>query len=167
MQDALKFLKLELQQAKLRERPDGEEVPWGTRAVDDESFKQHQENIRTNGLNAKISLFISGNNANQDSALIGLKIEPLEPIMTTKPPYTGTPWHISVGFTNDDGTLSKEATAFIGKYLQPKTVRLKIREVRWNAVTYLADDDSLVLDPIIHDFHQSSYYKDKPLHISF
>ena len=167
MEQALKILKLEMEQARIRQRPDGEEIPWETRAVNNESFQQHQDNIRTNGLNARISLFISGNNAYPNSALIGFKIEPLEPIMTTKPPYTGTPWHISVGFTNDDGTVSKEATAFIEKYLQPKTVHLKISKVSWNAVTYLADDDSLVVDPIMQAFHQSSYYKDKPLHISF
>ena len=165
MEDALKFLKLELQQTRLRETH--EEVPWEERAVNNESFEQYQDKIRTNGLNAKISLFISGSNSYENSALIGLKIEPLESIMTTKPPYIGTPWHISVGFTNDDGSLSEQAVAFIEKYLVPKTIRLQIREVSWNAVTYLADDDSLVQDPIIQAFHKSSYYKDKPLHISF
>ncbi len=87
--------------------------------------------------------------------------------MTYRTPYKGTPWHISVGFSNDDGSLSKEALAFIVKYNEPREVRLKINKVGWNAVTSLADDDSLVMDPVVYDFWQSSYYRNRELHITF
>ena len=168
MHTALRLLQIEQQQAKLGRRPSGEGAPWDQRAVRDDVFKQHQWNLPWYGLRAKLSLFIGGNNEFPNNALIGLKVEPQEPIMTYRAPYKGTPWHISVGFSNDDGSLSNEAIAFIKKYSEPRTQRLRIKWVRDNAVTDLADNDPLVMDPIVHNFWKSSYYKDREsIHITF
>ena len=167
MQNVFKMLEIEREQARLGRRPDGEAVPWEDRAVHSDVFWQHQQDLPKWGLRVIISLFVGGNNAYPDSALIGLKVVPQEPIMTYRSPYKGTPWHISVGFSNDDGSLSKEALAFIVKYNEPREVRLKIKKVGWNAVTSLADDDSLVTDPVVYNFWQSSYYRNRGLHITF
>jgi len=167
MHTALRLLQIEREQAKLGRRPDGEEVPWEQRAVGEVAFQQHQHDLPKNGLRARISLFIGGNNMYPNNALIGLKVEPLEPIMTYRAPYKGTPWHISIGFSNDDGSLSNEAIAFIHKFSEPKTIHLRINNVGWNAVTFLAANDSLVTDPVVIAFHQSSYYKHTDLHITF
>jgi hypothetical protein len=167
MEHALKMLQIEREQARLGNRPDGEEVPWGSRAVHTAQYEEHQRELPQKGLRVKISLFISGNNAFPGYALIGLTIVPLEAIMTFRAPYLGTPWHISVGFSNEDGSLSREASAFIEKFLTPQEVHLKIKNVAWNAVAYLADDDSITSDPVVKSFHQSSHYSQKPLHITF
>ena len=167
MEYALKLLRIEREQARLGERPDGAEVPWEERATHEDVFAEHQRDLPKTGLRAKLSLWISGNNDYPESALIGLNVEPHQPIMTYRAPYLGTPWHISVGFSKDDGSLSTEALAFINKYSTPREVTLKIKEVRWNAVTDLADNDPIVSDPIVHAIHQSSYYKHKAIHITF
>ena len=167
MQNVFKMLEIEREQARLGRRPDGEAVPWNERAVHSDVFWQHQQDLPKWGLRVIISLFVGGNNAFPNNTLIGLKVVPQEPIMTYRSPYKGTPWHISVGFSNDDGSLSKEALAFIVKYSEPREVRLKIKEVNWRAVTTLADDDSLVTDPVFYNFWKSSYYKKRGLHITF
>ena len=167
MDNALRLLRIEREQARLGKRPEGSAVSWEERATHEDVFAQHQWDLPTTGLRAKLSLWISGNNDYPDNALIGFKVEPQQPIMTFRAPYVGTPWHISVGFSNDDGSLSAEALAFISKYSIPREVTLRIKEVRWNAVTDLADNDPIVSDPIVHAFHQSSYYRRKAIHITF
>ena len=167
MQNALRMLQIERQQATLQKRPWGAEVPWKKRAMDDDAFAQHQRDLQKNGLLVRISLFISAKNDNQNYVLIGLKIIPQEPIMTLLPPWKGTPWHLSVGFSNHDGSLSDEAVAFINKYHTTRDLRLKIEEVADHAVAELATDDPIVSDPIVRAFHESSWYHGRPYHITF
>ena len=167
MEFSRNMLKIEQEQAKLGKRPDGATVPWDDRAVHEDLFANYQYTLPWTGIDAELSLYISGNNAYPNNALIGLKVEPKESIMTYRVPYLGTPWHISVGFSNDDGSLSDEAIAFITKYQKPRRQRLEIEKPRWNAVTDLKANDDLVLDPVVRAFHQSSYYKHKDLHITF
>ncbi len=167
MEFSRNMLKIEQEQAKLGKRPDGATVPWDDRAVHEDLFANYQYTLPWTGIDAELSLYISGNNAYPNNALIGLKVEPKEAIMTYRAPYLGTPWHISVGFSNDDGSLSDEAIAFITKYQKPRRQRLEIEKPRWNAVTDLKANDDLVLDPVVRAFHQSSYYKHKDLHITF
>ncbi len=161
------MLQLEREQAALQNRPWGAGVRWQKRAMDNDVFAQHQLDLKKNGLLARISLFINAKNDNPNNVLIGLKIVPQEPIMTLLPPWTGTPWHISIGFSNDDGSLSPEALAFINKYNTTRDLRLKIHYVGDNAVTELAYDDPIASDPIVRAFHDSSWYHDRPYHITF
>ena len=168
MDKALRLLQIEQEQAKLGRRPVGEMVPWYQRAVHDDVFRQHQWNLPWYGLNVRISLYISGTNSYPTNTLIGLKVEPKEPIMTFRAAWRGTPWHISVGSTNNDGSLSQEAIAFINAYSEPRILRLRIRNVQDNAITNLAHNDPIVMDPIVHNFWKSSDYKDQDtLHITF
>ncbi len=161
------MLRIEQEQARIGKRPAGAAVPWEDRAVHEDLFANYQYNLPWTRIDAELSLFISGNNAYPDNALIGLKVEPKEAIMTFRAPYLGTPWHISVGFSNDDGSLSNEAIAFITKYQKPRRQRLQVKKPRWNAVTDLKASDALVVDPVVRAFHQSSYYREIDLHITF
>ncbi len=161
------MIKIEQEQAKLGKRPAGAAVAWEDRAVHDNLYANYQYTLPWTGIDAELSLFISGSNEYPNNTLIGLKVVPKQAIHTYRAPYLGTPWHISVGFSNDDGSLSNEALAFITKYHKPRRQTLTVQEPRWSAVTDLRADDVLVLDPIVRAFHQSSYYKHKELHITF
>ncbi len=168
MESALRSLKLERKQAELGKRPWGSEIRWKKRATDDDNFAQYRKDLPQNGLLVRVSLFLSGHNDNPNNVLIGLKVVPQEPIMTFLPPWKGTSWHISVGFSNDDGSLSPEAIAFINKYNTTRDLRLKIHRVSDNAITYLAYDDPIMSDPIVQALHNSDvWYRDRPLHVTF
>ena len=167
MQNALRMIHIERQQATLQKRPWGAEVPWKKRAMPNDAFHQQRHDLEKNGLLVRTSLFISAQNDNPNYALIGLKIVPQEPIMTILPPWKGTPWHLSVGFSNHDGSLSDEAVAFINKYHKTLDLRLKMKEVADHAVANLAKDDPIVSDPIVRAFHESSWYHGREYHICF
>ncbi len=167
MQNALRMIHIERQQATLQNRPWGAAVPWKKRAKPNDAFHKERHDLETNGLLVRTSLYITAQNNHPNYALIGLKIVPQEPIMTILPPWKGTPWHLSVGFSNHDGSLSDEAVAFINKYHKPRDLRLKMKEVHSHAVANLADDDPLVSDPIVRAFHQSSWYRGREYHICF
>ena len=149
------------------ERPDGKAVEWYDRIVPDDEFSRYQSTLKVTGLLCDVSLFISGSNANPSQPLLGLKIDPKEAFFATKPPHTGTPWHISVGFCSDFGPSSAEEVAFVQEFSRPREVRLLIRKVIWNGITYLRSDDPIASHPIVKAFHASSFYRNRPLHITF
>ncbi len=62
MQNALRMIHIERQQATLQNRPWGAAVPWKKRAKPNDAFHKERHDLETNGLLVRTSLYITAQN---------------------------------------------------------------------------------------------------------
>ena len=140
---------------------------WEERAPSDEVFEQRKEELKSQGIQAAVGLWVSGNEQYPDSPLIGLEVRPMSRphMILNRPPSYGTPWHISVGFASNPPTAEQEA--FTKKYAHPRVLTLYFHYINDKGYAELdPDKDPIASDPVVKAFHKSSYYSYKELHIS-
>jgi len=157
----------EIMAAKRGQRPPvPDDTDWSLRrAPPDDEFERRKQKISGNGLLCKVQLWTAGNNAYPENPLIGLKVVPLEQAVTNAPALHTKVWHISVAF-KDKKNESLER-AFAKKYKEPKVLRLWFSRIGHNAVSELHHRDPIASDPIVQALHKASYYRNRPLHITF
>ena len=153
--------------AKRGQRPQIPDDPdWSLRrAPPDDEFERRKQKISCKGLLCKVLLWTSGNNAYPENPLIGLKVIPLEQAVTNAPALHTKDWHISVSFRDPKNAHLERA--FAKKYKEPKVLRLWFSRIGHNAVSELHHRDPIASDPIVQALHQASYYRNRPLHVTF
>ena len=130
------------------------EVSWEARAPED--YEARRDRLLAQGLLCAVEFW------REPSGLCGLKVEPLEPALTLEPGNRGTPWHISVDFS--DAAAAELQTAFPA----PPQVRLRFSWISRGAVAQLADDCPIGGHPVMRRLFAAGWYSYKSgLHISF
>jgi len=160
-------VKEEIRAAQEGKRPELEnDTDWYGRAPQDEEFQQRKQQIEDRGLLCRVLPWVSGMNAYPDEPLLGLQVVPLEEALTNAPATHSKVWHISVAFHS---TENKELeSAFIARYSAPRRVCLRFNRIGWNGVSDLDPVwDPIASDPVVKNLHQASYYRLKPLHVTF
>ena len=149
-------------QKKARLLKVGDEREWYDRAPNDDELNRRLEKIRRNGLLADVVFWVG-------YPWYGLELIPQEQMPLEKPPFVGTPWHISLGTYNDDSrnyhTVIQEVQQ---KFAKPKMVRLIFNYLRDNGYAQLDPEaDPIASNPLIQRLKAlDSYYREIDLHIS-
>ena len=143
-------------------RKDPRERIWYARVPVDKEYWSRVDFLRRNGLLANVLSW-------QSEEFYGLEVRPLERMATDKPPWIGSPWHITIG------TLGPHTQPYHSKirdlmrrFARPQRVRLQFAHFNDRGHAQLEPKrDPIASDPQVKELKAlDPTYRNIDLHIS-
>ena len=151
-----------LRDARDRVHRDPRERIWYVRAPVDSTYWRRVDVLRNNGLLADVVSWSS-------TGYFGLEVRPLETFPTDRPPWIGSPWHITVGTLGEHSqAYNTQIRDFLRRFARPQRVRLQFQHFNANGYAELDPQRCpIASDPQVVELkHRDPTQRDIALHIS-
>ena len=162
---------MERRRAQQGERPDGKARPWESRAqpYGDEGFGGTRQKMLNDGIQADVQAIVMGSNGGPDTQLISIIVRPKSHIYAFQAPYEGTPWHVTLAYTNRDGTFAPEALPFFARYGEERRVHMWFHDIKERSgVAYLSTRFcDVASDPVVQALFEVGGANHTGMHVSF